>query len=942
MKSSIRQPRKPIVLITLLLIGMGLLFQNCSDVNFVDMAAQEKADAARALAIGQDKETVTSGLNNVPDFKMVFVVDNSGTMKQNQLNLAASFTSLFDASNDASLSKFDTTAFLLSTAQRVPSYTADRGTLDAIYNKQKNFSILSPIANTLFNSSYRSSTTNFGLIPGDNIGYQVQNSLSPTKYSFLPAPVLGQKTDGNNTQLTNSIRKLASESSTQMEGDFIKRLAILNAERIPLVQSGSTYQPEFASVVDSESGLCAVARVLRNPTNFIKVGDLISFMIVSDENDNDPQGLNCVNSVTEFNGTEDLVDGLCVQKQTILSYKTNSQVKAPDSCNLNGQKQYNFRYTYANGTPTTNITFRALSAAATYRADYSNLTYKQTIANYSLLTTNISYYTQTCVPVYSDGQQISTKCTVNPGPLTGSKVGNYTADCFGLAKSLNGNAINSAGYVPVCSGPTYKASGVCSATDANCKITYSSVDRTVSNILGNLNAAACLTKAQSFGDLTSGTTPTCTYTPRLNLTSCSAAEQAAGCTMTSAATYASKAVVGVSGDVTSDGCLAWAKGQPGNGVSSVADISLCQKVAPVGTLQYNSSLTFAEVGGADGGNLLPVNGDCGSIRALALAKAQSANSQIKSTDACTITSYGAAPQSNELLTSNCATQAQNRCTTQNLRQCVGTLVVGATSGVSSSAVPFATVNEEIDCNSKCNSSKFGICGADSGSDMTILQHMQKNMGATVSCLSNTVVTPNTSEGKTSQLANNTNICAPTMTGIPKYFVRTAGPYRTKSIDVDYVAGSMKNANNQTVPKMDLVSYIEARTKELSAIDPIFSALVRRPTDPLGQGGTYGTAYEELIAETSGKVDSVLSADYSVALKDLSRVIKNRLERSFSLKKMRVDQIITHVYRVPQGTTNRILLDGSQWKQNGTTIELNPELDFVDGDGFEIVFQNNIG
>ncbi len=181
-----------------------------------------------------------------------------------------------------------------------------------------------------------------------------------------------------------------------------------------------------------------------------------------------------------------------------------------------------------------------------------------------------------------------------------------------------------------------------------------------------------------------------------------------------------------------------------------------------------------------------------------------------------------------------------------------------------------------------------------------------------------------------------------MTGIPKYFVRSAGPYRTKSIEIDYVAGSTKDANNKTVPRMDLVSYIEARTKELSAIDPIFSALVRRPTDPLGQGGTYGTAYEKLITETSGKIDSVLSADYSVALKDLSRVIKNRLERSFALKKMRVDQIITHVYRIPQGSVEKILLDGSKWKQNGTTMELDSELDFVDGDGFEIVFQNNIG
>ena len=108
-------------------------------MKFMDVEAASRALEAERLALGVAEEVVTVGLNPVPDLKLFFIVDNSGTMKQNQLNLSASFGSMFDSSS-ASLSKFDSTTYLLNTAQSVPSFTTEKAVLDKISTQQGSYS----------------------------------------------------------------------------------------------------------------------------------------------------------------------------------------------------------------------------------------------------------------------------------------------------------------------------------------------------------------------------------------------------------------------------------------------------------------------------------------------------------------------------------------------------------------------------------------------------------------------------------------------------------------------------------------------------------------------------------------------------------------------------------------------------------------------------------
>lgn len=916
-----------------------LFYQNCAKLNIVDLEAASKAAEAERIALGKDDETVVVGVNAVPDLKMFFVVDNSGTMKQNQLNLSDSFGAMFDASSSDSLSKFDTTAILISTAQKSSSFSTDKASLDSIATEQKGYTFGMTATSSQFVASMRSALYNFGLLPGDNIGYQLTSSSNPLKYTFLPAPVLGTTTSAASTvSFQPVIRKLASENSAVLETEFKNRLSVLNSERIPLALTGGQYKPLHSDIVDTESGLCAIARILRNPDQTIKSGDLLSFTVVSDENDNDPKGLNCIQSVTQYTGTEDLVDGDCKQRETTISYQSTTTSKAPDSCKLNGNVGYNYKITYAGTNVTTQITYKSVSKAAQYKADYYNLVYKAQSTSYQYLNTNISYYVQTCVDVVSDNLVIGQKCSIGSTPVTASKAGDFTGDCYAFAKSLNSQAVNSAGNVPVCS-TVYKSISSCLGTDSNCKVNVTTNDKTVAGLIGSVDVAGCLAKAKSYSDYSSLGVPTCTAAPK-TVASCSAAEQAAGCTLISPAVYANTTVV-ASGDKTvgPNDCMNYAKTLSGNAVSSLADISQCAKIETPQNFNYSGVLSFVDTKTLDGGNTIALNADCGAIKNLAYTKAVAANSAIPATNTCIISGYAKASETSEALTSDCVTQANNRCSNQSLRSCVGTLVVGATTNVTGSLVAFKKVQEDIKCTSKCSDSKLGACNADV-SDITVAQYLKNQLGSTVSCTAVTSEIATSKESKVAQLASGIDkICSTSITGVPSYFTQTKGPYRTSSVEIDYVAGTVKDSNGVSSPAKNLVDYIQARSAELSNGSAIFSALVRRPTDTLGAGGSYGTDYESLITQTKGQIGSVLSNDYSVALKDLGRVIKNNIQRTLVMKKMKANQVIKTVFRVVPNNGTLEIIDSALWSQNGASLIFNSGIDLNDGDQFKVEYQN---
>ena len=96
-----------------LLMVVGVVFQNCSDVEFASLMSEDeiRMDVRCEGNRCWDGKIMTDELTERPEIKVVFVVDNSFTMSQMQEKLAAGVTNLIDglAGFTASFSIFTTT-----------------------------------------------------------------------------------------------------------------------------------------------------------------------------------------------------------------------------------------------------------------------------------------------------------------------------------------------------------------------------------------------------------------------------------------------------------------------------------------------------------------------------------------------------------------------------------------------------------------------------------------------------------------------------------------------------------------------------------------------------------------------------------------------------------------------------------------------------------------
>ena len=924
-----------------------LSFQNCSPVKFQDLAEEARLTALEVERIGADDETVTAGINEVPELKMIFVVDNSGTMRQNQLNLADSFGSMFDLSS-SSLNRFDSTTYLINTAQTLPVYQNEsekNSFFENIATQQNSFNASMAVPKANFETQFRTNLLNSGLIPGDNLGFSLKKSTNPLTYEILPAPVMGAADNSGQITFKSDIKMSANSNVALIENEFKNRLAVMNADRIPKVIVNSKYVPQHNTIVDNESGLCSVARILRNPTSYFQPGELVSFTLVSDENDNNPSGDRCVQSVRELIGTEKLIDLDCKKNSTIISYQPPTSTVIPDKCTTNGQIGYNFKFTYTKpNVDKTTVEYLWLKSPAKFTSKYYSLRYKKISGtSYKYLHTKVVYYLEQCYDVYSDGNKIGTQCapktTAEPAQYV---LGDHSANCLNTAKNLNSGALT-----PVCSTEDRTVAS-CNTNDALCKptVNYTEVTAAGSPFAGPPPAtAACTSQASAFGDYSKDAI--CNEANKPDLPSCSGEPLAAQCYESTPQDVQYKKET-PSGDTRgSDNCLTWAKGRSNSLVTNSSHIKTCSFSSTAGgTGEESKSINFVKNGVAiDDGNTIAVGAACGIIKNAAYDLVKS-NTSITINDSCVITGYKlAGEQTVNKTLSTCDLHASQRCTANNLRSCTSSFTAGSTQEGNDSARAYKTVSERLNCSSKCSDSVFQFCDVGTSPDTSISDFLKAKYGARTICSASAPsVLESDKVSLTKQLESEKDtLCKPSTTdGAPRFPYVTRSTYYSQEKIVDYVAGT---SNVNGAPALDLISYIKARIAALNANQFIFTALIQKTSDPVPEIGSRGVEYEKLITETGGSVsrqiDSIKASDYSIALKELSSILKSNLERTFVLKKMRADQIITNVTLIKKESQATVRLPSSEWTQTGKTLKISSTLEFVEGDQFKVDFQNDV-
>lgn len=306
----------------------------------------------------------------LPQLKMFFIVDNSATMDAENANVSGAVSTMFNSRSADDLAAFDTEAFVASTAQtndcrKFPSLVYNGSTIlnqtkggcvgpnwvpdqsysglfsDHFYTNPPanlNFSDLWAVTNgynpatSSFNESIISSvrSAKYGLsydVPGDMIGFRQSNSTDAKGNgveSFVLAPVVNvqnglvkesvHSSDYNNHD--DFISSLQSQISLLTPSVWRSKYPWNTAPYSSVVSSGGPlplymvpFNNQLDGIISRESGLCAVARVLKEmkatQTNGKKANRFMAstnqqpiFILMSDENDWFADGSSCVDSVT--------------------------------------------------------------------------------------------------------------------------------------------------------------------------------------------------------------------------------------------------------------------------------------------------------------------------------------------------------------------------------------------------------------------------------------------------------------------------------------------------------------------------------------------------------------------------------------------------------------------------------------------------------------------
>lgn len=495
---AIRNKLRPLGTLMILSAVITLGYQNCGN----NMVFQGVEDLNSMLADKQYAEATAGDADSFPPLKLLFVVDNSGTMGINQINLSNAFSRMFAGSNQNNLVPFNATAYVISTSQFVPEKSSP--TFSKIPSQAvEEFATMTPEQL----AAHRNPTLS-GRIPGDLVGIRSSQVVEPSRTvtSFRPAPVALISPD---SQVTYASFKARGVSVASFEDDFKKRLALLNPD-LSEIDPG-TRRGVMDDIIDQESGLCALARVLKHNQGLVSTGDLASVVFVSDENDADPAGRACLEAFIEGKSDIDYVDGVCEVAANQLRYRKAIANPTYAKCRVDYQNNFSYRIDYKY--PTTNVQYHTKSmsydqlrtevsyytSSMSYDQLRTNVSYYTSSMRYDAISTPVSYYTksptyeipQTSVKYHTEVRNCvirdgaETNCTYTYPDATVVLQGAHGNNCdaFVAGRLPNGALYNKEGYKPTCTPAAPLArNGACSTTDTtiqNCRQNYSAVINTV-------------------------------------------------------------------------------------------------------------------------------------------------------------------------------------------------------------------------------------------------------------------------------------------------------------------------------------------------------------------------------------------------------------------------------------------------------------------------------
>jgi hypothetical protein len=975
------------------LVAVVATFQNCSKVDFAATKDPLASVSGEKVSMFAD---MTVGQAAVPPLKLIFVVDNSYTMQANQISLSTAFGSLFAGNNANNLAPFESTAYIFTTSQAsiAPSNSAF-GLLPTVsYDQMKSMSA----ANLLALRGLSSAQVD-GKFAGDLVSYSVSTLPDPvtllSNTTYLPTPVLGINSTGASV-VDLGIHKAKAGSVGDLAAAFSDRISYISPLRSKYDANGHGI---LDPVIDHESGLCALARTLKNNANFLQKGDLAAFVIVSDEDDNDPSGSNCVDAYQDFNNA-DLVDAHCETPTTKITYNARNAVTP--TCSFNYQK--GFTYTARYNAPVTTLRFndayhKYQNAHSTISYSLGTYTYQNykyvahsftSAPTYSIPQVKVSWYTKSTACKQRDGVQFD--CVDSFSAASANTRGTFTgSNCSAFSATVPANAVQGDAAHPVaCVQTTALAqTGACSATDPsilNCNQNYAasapvslysdSATAVCSDLVaGKLGAGAIYSGADA-AHLPSCDAPVASRSSAVNgfcdgsQPVCTQVYVAASKTVAQSFTGSNCAALITAGALQSNAVTSLT----GPNAASCADTpywdssattSACPTILPAGKIACtDSTIPDASSPVASG---VPTGAQ--TCQTFAAASGKLPSYSIAASVTCTA---GTTPSSYDTPVVYTATSypglmanvgdacpADITSAIQAARGADATCVIKSLNTVAQSYANTCALSAAATA-ALCSAPANHGCTIPLDNQSSVNQPYQlafstHTFNGTFTCDSQCSDAYGACSGATGlvkdtfyncQAAVDSKIVSPGQTAVlaSKKDSLCADPakvvvdksYHSTGTMPQYVAGS-GSANGD--PNA-LINYIKARSTELLGSElPATSVFVRQQDG--GQGGTEGKSYKSFAASMGGVNHDVNApaAEYASSLQSLGGVIKDKLARSFSIPGFTPDQQVLHVWYQAQGSTAWIeKQQGSEWTASGGTITMAQSFDMHTGDNFRAEYK----
>ena len=877
-----RATRLMAVVCTMVVVSM--FFQNCGQPGSISTQVQEGFDYDdNGTLVHKQQVEKTLSSADAPPLKLVFVMDNSNSMTLNNLNLQQSISSMFD--NQANnLSQFNAEMYFLTTAQ-LPSLSG------SFAGQLKSPSSLVGSAAQIENN-YRSPFS--GLIAGDLLGFDIQTTTTPNlilkEYKAQPVVKFQDTTQG--TIAVPSIKYVKGSSIDALKAEVAARLNILAPAKASQISDASVFP-----ALDTESGLCAMGRILRYPDNYIKPGDVTSFIVVSDENEADITGSKCLGSESR----EFLYKISCIQKVPA-SVKKETQINYQTLPGM-GTKQTVFTVTPPDVTSPKIDSVLTLTRAAK-DATCTGTQDREFSVNYQIITKSylIKYSKKPKIGEREGGVPIYGTEQLNLS--TPNQAGMVPADC----------ATNVTRLRTILGDTTSQLTIMSCAQNADSPVSQPAVNLTYAAYpsinLGNSTACtpAILSAINPSGTLVIGTCSLARRTENISST----ALAGKGFTRTSDQAACQTAVAAVCADSANAlrSCT-----YTSFGAQVLADSKKSNPVTQNSGLNCNSACSNFPGFCATDSTSQSVANYASSIGYSCSASNSNSTSQTYTTvqTARNVTLPGVLSCSNTCAQAPGACGGMTSATPIDQFNKACSFVVQDVAGTAAQNKVLAKVldpTSKITCDTLCTDSG-GICMAP---NLTIGQHIANNlMGQNCNAQ---VITTNIAEVinrkditrvKQSELATKTCDAG---------YDKDGSPVLTS----DYEDSSTNISGTQTLPDYILSrmrSVIGAQAATLSAfITPAAGVKAGSPT-------SYGQAYEQLVTSWGkGSVQDIASPSYAPALTQLSQVLRSQLLRSINFPEVKATQRIRTVWKKAKTDTDwGVPLSPSDWSATGGTVTL---------------------